>query len=194
MNTTLARYVVRSVRWQPMLVAIIVGASAVVGTRAVSRGWDPAALLFSVAAMATAAGSAMDDPSGELLASVRTPLWRRSARAATVVAVPGAATWTALAIPARGLPVIGELTLVGAALCGVGLAAGAAARRLRGPTCAGLAAAPTVALVAVVAVGLPEPWSLAPGQPGTARGWSVIGALAASVLIWGLLDPARRDR
>lgn len=194
MSTALARYVVRSVRWQPMLLAIAMGASAAVGTRTVTGRWEPPALLFCVTAMAAAVGVAMDDPAAESLAGVPTRLWRRSGRAAAVVVVPATTTWGTLALSARGLPVIGELTLMGAVLCLVGLAAGTAARRRWGPRSAGLVAAPTVALVALAAVGAPEPWSLAPGQPGMAARWSLVGGVAVAALTCSLLDPARRPR
>lgn len=190
--TSLARYVVRSVHWQPMAVATAAGSSLVLVTRAVSDNWQPSALLFCLAAMAAAVGSAMDDPASATLAGVPVALWRRRVRAGAVVVVPAAGVWTTLAVAVRELPTTAQLTVMAAGLWAIGLAVAAAAARRLGPTSGGLVAAPTTALVAFGAVAAPHGWALAPGLAGMASRWALIGGVAGALFAGAVRDPARR--
>lgn len=191
--TPVVCYVVRSVHWQPMAVATAAGSSLVLVTRAVADNWQPSALLFCLAAMAAAVGSAMDDPASATLAGVPVALWRRKVRAGAVVVVPAAGAWTMLAVAVRELPTSGQLTVMAAGLCTIGLAVAAAAARRLGPTSGGLVAAPTTALVAFGALAAPHGWALAPGLAGMAWRWALIGGVAGALFAGAVRDPARRD-
>lgn len=194
MSPVLARYVARTVRWEPILLGALAGAVFLISARATEQGWTTSGLLFAAMAIAAAVGLAMDDPAAETLAGVPTSLRLRGMRAAAVSVAVAAVLWGALLLLVRGVAPIAHWTLMAWALWCVGVGVAATARRHLGPTTGGLVAAPVVPALALASSTLTDQWSLVPGTAGAGWRWSVILAFAAAVLAWSLRDPARSRR
>lgn len=189
-----ARYVVRTVQWQPVLLGLVAGAGFIVAARLASGTWVTSSLVLALTVMAAAVALALDDPAAETLASVPAPLWRRALRAGAVTVGLAALCWGGLVLLVRGVAATGELTVMAASLWTVALALGAAARRRLGPTAGGLVAAPAVAAFTFATTVVDDPWSFSPGHAGMAWRWAAVAGIAAALLAWSLRDPVRNSR
>lgn len=187
-------YVVRTVRWQPVLLGVLAGAAFLVGARVTEQAWTTSALLFAATAIAAAIGLAVDDPAAETLAGVPAPLWLRGMRAAAVSLVVAGASWGGLVLLVRSNAPVAQWTMLAAALWCVALAVAGAARRRLGPTAGGLVAAPVVPAFALASSTVTGQWSMVPGAAGVGWRWSVVAGLAVAVFAWSLRDPARSGR
>lgn len=190
----LARYIVRAVRWEPVVLGVAAGAAFLVIARVTEQAWTTSALLFAATAVAAAVGLAIDDPAAETMAGVPTALWLRAIRSAAVSVTVAAASWGAMMLLVRDVAPVAQWTVMAASLWCVGLAVAGAAKRRLGPTAGGIIAAPVVPVVALASTTMSGQWSLVPGGAGVAWRWGVIAALAAALLAWSLRDPARGGR
>lgn len=190
----LTRYIVRAVRWEPVVLGVAAGAGLLVMARVVDQTWTPSALLFAATVVGAAVGLAMDDPAAETLAGVPTALWLRAVRSAAVSVAVAAGSWGAMMLLVRDVAPVGHWTVMAGALWCVGLAVASSAKRHLGPTAGGVVAAPIVPVVALASTTVTGQWSLAPGGGGVGWRWSVIAALAAGILAWSLRDPAGSGR
>jgi hypothetical protein len=182
-------YLVRSVWWQPIVVAAVAAAVVLRLARL-----DPAMERFLVALL-LALGTALvlDDPAAATLAASPTTLWRRRRHRLALALVLVGVAWVALdrvaGHPGAALVPPGSATLVLGTLLGVVLASAALAGgddRL-----GGAAAGPVLLGFVIVVAQLPERWSLLP-VAGHERRWGLVLAAAVLVLLAASRDPAAR--
>jgi hypothetical protein len=182
-------YLVRSVWWQPIVVAAVV--AAVVARLA---GLDPVTERF-LAALLLALGTALvlDDPAAATLAASPTTLWRRRRRRLALALVLVGVAWVAVdrvaGHPDAGLIPPGPATLVLGTLLGVVLASAAVAGGE--DQLGGAAAGPVLLGFVLVVARLPERWSLLP-VAGHERRWGLVLAATVLALLAASRDPAAR--
>lgn len=203
-DRVIARYVVRTVRWQPVLLGLTAGLVLLITARVRYGTWGSSPLLFAMVAIAAGVGLALDDTAGEILGAVPKPLWVRGLRGAMVSGAVAAASWALLLLLGKGIPGRVSMTVMAGALGAVALGLAAAARRRLGPAAGGLVAAPAVVGFAVAArtlthipalrLGDETSWALSASTPGMAWRWAAIAAVAVAVFGWNLRDPARIRR
>ena len=174
----LAPALLRSVRWQPLLVSAL--ASALLlwwWQHGVTAAPDNAVLRLRIVALllAVGVGFALDDHTGPTVAAVPTPLWWRALVRLIGVAAPAALAWCA-ALAWVGWRVHGDLpvaalTLEAAALAALVLAVAGGLARWRGTSDPGTVTAPAMLALGLLLPQLPRWVALVvpPDPPGTPR-------------------------
>jgi fluoroquinolone transport system permease protein len=196
----LAPALLRSVRWQPVLV------SALASALLLWWQFDAAAtppntvwLLRAVALLlAVGVAFALDDKTRPTLAAVPTPLWWRVVVGLIGVAAPAGLAWCA-ALAWVGWRVHGDvpaaaLTLEAAALATLVLAVAGGLARWRGTSDPGAVTAPVMLALGLLLPQLPR-WVALVVPPGPAWDpahvrWAMLLTIAVAVLALSLRDPA----
>ena len=192
---------VRSVRWPPVLSAVLIVA-AVLSWRddwVDSLGSTVTGVRMTAVLLAVGTAFVLDDAASITVAASPTPLWWRRQLRYAVAGVFVLPAWTVVLVYASarqpGLP-WPRLTLELLALLLFGLAAGAAAMRWRDLTDPGMTAALAILGFTLLGAQLPQRVALfaAPGsaswEPSTWR-WAGILLVAGAVLVAASRDPAR---
>ena len=203
--TSTIRAELRAVHWSPVAGGLAAAAGLAVLDLTIWPGGPGSQLLWLVAGLlGGSVAVALDDPAATLTRAMPTRQWRRTT-IRLLVAVVALAAWSgyvAQVADATSLP--GEpvswlaLVLIGTALVLAAAGPAAALGRARAGEPGSVVASMAVVLVLGLMI-LPLPRDLAPydvserWSEATAL-WTVLGAVGAAALAWGVADPWRRRR
>jgi hypothetical protein len=197
----LAPALLRSLRWQPVLVSVLTSALLLWWWQhGVTAAPDSAVLRLRIVALllAVGVGFALDDQTRPTVAAVPTPLWWRIVVRLIGVAAPATLAWCA-SLAWVGWRVHGDLpaatlTLEAAALAALVLAVAGGLARWRSTSEPGAVTAPAMLALGLILPQLPRRVALVvpPGpawDPAHVR-WAVLLTIAVAVLALSLRDPA----